>query len=165
MAEPGFSALQVVVVGIAATATLDLWTLLLRSLFGFPITDWGLVGRWFGYLPRGVFVHRPIADSSPIQFERRIGWTAHYTVGVLYALIYFCLLWAFSQQPSLLNAIAFGLLTIGAGWFILQPGLGLGMCSRFAPSPLRARSLTVIAHTVFGCAIYFSTRLFQIATH
>jgi hypothetical protein len=164
MGDLSFSALEILAVGIAATAALDLWALLLRCLFGFPIPDWGLVGRWFGYLPRGVFVHHPITDSPPIPFERRIGWIAHYAVGVLYALIYFLLLWIFSWQLSLLNAIAFGLFTVGAGWFILQPGLGLGVCSRLAPNPLRVRSLNIIAHTIFGCAIYFATRLIQLAT-
>lgn len=49
-------------IGIGATAVMDLWAAFLKRFFGVPALDYGLVGRWFGHLPRGRFVHDSIAQ-------------------------------------------------------------------------------------------------------
>ena len=71
--------------GNAATAVMDLWGILRQRLFGIALTNYGLVGRWLAYLPRGRFRHNPIAKSPPVQGEQSIGWVAHYLIGVGFA--------------------------------------------------------------------------------
>lgn len=145
--------------GVAATALLDLWALSLNRLFHCPATDWGLVGRWFSYLPRGRFCHNPISDTPAVSFERFTGWTGHYLVGVTYALLYMACLNALAQTPSLLSAVLFGVVTLLAPWLILQPGLGKGVFARATPNPALTRVMNLAAHTVFGLGLYLSWRL------
>src|SRR5687767_12452755 len=71
--------------GAGATAVMDLWTIARTRIFGVRPVDYGLVGRWLAYMPRGQFRHDPIAASPAVRGERLIGWTAHYLVGVAFA--------------------------------------------------------------------------------
>lgn len=59
--------------GVFATAAADLWQQALATWCDRPATDWGKVGRWVAWLPRGVFVHRPIAATRPVRGEEVIG--------------------------------------------------------------------------------------------
>ena len=52
--------------GVTATVAMDLWVAFLKYGLKLPVTDWAMVGRWFGHLPKGVFLHRPISASAPI---------------------------------------------------------------------------------------------------
>src|SRR5688500_20178900 len=73
------------VIGAGATAIMDAWTLLRRSLFGVPAPNYGWVGRWIAGMARGRFRHERIAATPPVRGERFIGWTAHILVGVTFA--------------------------------------------------------------------------------
>ena len=46
-----------VLIGVGATAVMDLWALLQRRLLGIPSLDFAMVGRWLGHLPRRVLAH------------------------------------------------------------------------------------------------------------
>jgi len=150
-----------VLLGAGATALLDLWALLLRRLFGLPIAPWHLVGRWFASMPKGQFVHRnSITNTAPIHNELAIGWAMHYVTGMVFAaalLIIWGVDWAHS--PSFLPALIVGLVTVGAGWFILQPGMGVGVACSKAPKPNLARFLNVVGHIVFAIGLYGSALL------
>lgn len=74
--------LRVVVIGVGATIVLDLWSACLKRFFRIPSANWAMVGRWFGHLPRGRFVHSKIADASPVRGELLLGWSVHYAIGV-----------------------------------------------------------------------------------
>jgi hypothetical protein len=145
------------VVGIAATATLDLWALLLNRLFGFGLPNWGMVGRWVAHIPRGRVVHGSIGDAAPVANEHAIGWVFHYAVGVIFALVTLLIggpQWV--QNPTLPLPLIVGLVTVGCGWFILQPGLGNGMAAWRKPDATRIRVLNVIGHIVFGVAMWLA---------
>jgi hypothetical protein len=145
-----------ILIGIGGTALLDLWALLLKALLGLPTPPWHLVGRWFARMPKGQFVHRKgIGSSPPVPNELAIGWFMHYTVGVLFAaalLFIWGVQWA--HAPTFLPALIVGLVTIGAGWFILQPGMGVGMACNKAPKPNVARLQNVVGHVVFAIGMY-----------
>jgi hypothetical protein len=148
---------QVIVIGVAATVAIDLWAMILRRVFNLPTTDWGMVGRWFAYLPRGQFVHSPISGSKPIKYEHLIGWLAHYAVGIIYAYSY--LIWVFyvlKDQPSFTSAVSFGVLTLVAPWLVLQPALGLGLFAKLANKPSTVRAINVSIHLIFGAVLYYS---------
>ena len=76
----------IVVIGVVATALMDLWLLLLLRL-GVPATGFGMVGRWVGHLARGRIAHAAITRAAPVRFELALGWGVHYTIGVGYAAL------------------------------------------------------------------------------
>ena len=43
----------ILLTGAGATAITDLWALIRRRIFGTPLPNLGLVGRWIAHMPRG----------------------------------------------------------------------------------------------------------------
>ena len=146
--------LQVILVGVIATIVLDLWALVVKHVFHGPTTNWAMVGRWVVHLGRGTVVHRSIGDSDPVANELAIGWTFHYLIGVVYSYMYAYVVTFTGVSLSLTSAITFGLVTVVAAWFMLQPGLGVGVLARLAPRPWLLRALNLTAHFFFGCGLY-----------
>ncbi len=147
--------LLILIMGIFATVTIDLWALLLKHGLKQQTTDWGMAGRWFANLPRGQFIHRPISKTAPVKHEQLIGWTVHYIVGVTYAAIYIEIVnVVLETEPTLTSASIFGIATVIAPWFIMQPGFGMGIMARLAPSPNIKRLMSLSVHFIFGIALY-----------
>ena len=93
-------------IGIGATVVIDLWAQLSKRFWGIPLPNWGMVGRWFGHLLGGRFVHEDIAKASLVRGEVAIGWTAHYAIGIVYATLLIAIKgpdWA--RHPTLLPAL------------------------------------------------------------
>jgi len=144
-------------IGAGATGFVDLWAMLQTRAFGAPAPNWALVGRWFGGFPQGRFMRENIAKAPAIPGELAIGWAAHYAIGIVYAalLLSICGLgWA--RQPTLLPALSFGVVTVAAPFFIMQPGLGMGIAAAKTPDPAASRLRSLLAHTVFGLGLYVS---------
>lgn len=144
---------QSVLVGIGATALLDLWTLARRAMTGTPVPDYGLVGRWFGYMARGRFRHEAIAATPAFPHEMAIGWTAHYVIGIAYAWILLALA---GPRPALWASLAFGVATVLAPFLLMQPGMGAGIAARRTPNPRVARLRSLNVHAVFGLSLYLA---------
>lgn len=144
-----------VIIGVGATAVTDVWGIVRKRLLGIPALDYGLVGRWLGWMPQGRFRHGSIAAATPIRHERVIGWGAHYVIGVVFAgmLLGACgLEWV--REPTIGPALLFGVATVAAPFLLMQPGTGLGVAARRAPRPRAARIQAVITHTLFGAGLY-----------
>jgi len=147
--------LQSVVAGIFATVVLDIWQRILFAASGIPPSNWGLIGRWFAYMPRGRLVHRPIAETPAVSGEATVGWTMHYLVGLAYGFAYLGLMvFVLDRPPSLLNGFAFGAASVVIPWFVMQPCLGAGMMARLAPSPWVPRLNALAAHVIYGLALF-----------
>ncbi|MGG2478089.1 DUF2938 family protein, partial [Rhizobium sp. BR5] len=56
--------------------------------------------------------------------------------------------------PSFIQPWIVGIITVGAGWFLLQPGLGIGWAASKTPNPNKVRVLNLVAHTVFALGMY-----------
>lgn len=150
---------RILFIGIGATAVLDLWLLLLRRM-GVPGLDFALLGRWVGHLRRGRFVHPAIARSEPIAGERAWGWLTHYLIGIAFAAALVGLLGrAWLDQPRLVPALAFGLCTVVAPLFVMQPAMGAGFAASRTAAPARNVLRSVANHAVFGLALYLASRL------
>lgn len=148
---------RAIVIGAGATLLLDLWAQLLNRLFGFGLPNWGMVGRWVAHLPAGQFVHDDIAKAAPVSGETAIGWVFHYAVGILFAAVTLFLggiAWA--KAPTLPLPMIVGLVTVGCGWFILQPALGAGIAAARKPDANRIRILNIVGHIVFGLGLWLS---------
>jgi hypothetical protein len=146
-------------VGIGATLVMDGWLMLLRWC-GIPVTNFAWLGRWVGHLFRGSLAHSAIARSAPVLGERVLGWLTHYLVGVAFAHLFVAIAGVgWLTSPSLSLALLFGLMTVVAPLFIIQPVMGAGFAGRHTPSPARnvVRSLT--NHVVFGLGLYLAAWL------
>ena len=144
-----------VIVGLGATACMDLWGLGRRRLLGTPLPNYRMVGRWFAHLLRGRFRHDSIATATPVRGETAIGWLAHYLVGVAFAgLLIGTQGIAWVLQPTLVPALLVGIVTVAAPMLILQPGMGAGVAARRTPRPNAARLQSLVNHAVFGAGLY-----------
>lgn len=146
-----------IVVGLGATLFMDLWALLLKRLFGIPPANYCLVGRWLAHMPEGTFRHANIAAAAPTRFECPVGWTAHYTLGAMYALVLVAFVsWSWLMRPTLLPALVFSLGSLLVPFLIMQPSFGLGVAASRASNPTQARLRSLMAHTAFGVGLYAS---------
>jgi hypothetical protein len=152
---PSLSAIaHIVLVGIGATALMDLWLLLLSRL-GVSTTGVAMVGRWVGHFARGQFAHAAIAKAVPIPFELGLGWLTHYLIGIAYAALLVTLEGtAWLEQPTVGPALVFGALTVAAPWFVMQPAMGAGFLALKTPTPLKNCLRNLTNHLVFGAGLY-----------
>lgn len=151
-----------IVIGVAASALMDLWSAALRRS-GVPTLDYRLLGRWIGYMPRGRVIHERIASSRPVPGERALGWLAHYTIGVTFALLLLAI-WgrAWLESPTIGPAIAIGLGTVVAPWFIMQPAMGAGIAAARSPDPAATRMRNLGTHAIYGLGLYAAAAVMSI---
>lgn len=146
-----------VIIGIGATLVMDAWGLVRKQLLGIPPADYALVGRWLGHMVHGRFRHERIAAASPIPAEALLGWSAHYLIGVVFALLLVAICGAeWVRQPTILPALAWGVATVSAPFLLMQPGMGAGVAASRTPRPNAARLQSLITHSVFGLGLYGS---------
>lgn len=143
------------VIGFGATVLMDLWAVLLWKGFGQGAPNWGPPGRWFWHLRRGKLFHDSIGDAEPFAQEQALGWVFHHAVGIIYGIVFALLvgpIWF--ETPYFLPAWIWGIVTVAGGWFVLQPGLGLGFAASKTPRPWKVRALNLAAHTVFAIGLW-----------
>lgn len=151
--------LRGIFIGAGATVVIDLWAALLRR-FGVPSLNFALLGRWVGHALRGQLMHESIAKASAVRRELLLGWLAHYTIGVSLATLFLAssdLDWA--RSPTLGRALLFGVGTVVAPLFILQPALGAGIASSKTPRPVFNTLKSLMTHTVFGVGLFVTALL------
>jgi hypothetical protein len=149
------SFISAILMGLGATLTFDLWGLFLKRAFQIQPSNICLVGRWLLYMPEGTFKHANIGASPRKNAECTIGWVAHYTIGITFAVIFVGLggnNWL--QHPTPIPAIVFGIVTVLAPFFIMQPLFGLGFAASKTSNPAQARLRSLMNHTAFGVGLY-----------
>jgi len=151
-----------VVVGFGATVLMDLWAILLWKAFGQSRPNWAPVGRWFWHLKNGVVFHDDIGKAEPYAHELALGWLSHYAVGILYGVILALIVGdGWFAAPTFLPAWILGIVTVGAGWFLLQPGLGIGVAASKLPNANKVRVLNLVSHTVFALGLFGTALLMR----
>ncbi|NOI67166.1 DUF2938 domain-containing protein [Vibrio sp. 99-8-1] len=147
--------LQTILVGIGATIIMDAWALLQKRLLGIPSLNYALVARWVVLIPRGKLIHRPIMATPPVKGEVFLGWSLHYLIGIVFALILVLLMGeAWLADPSMIVALNTGIVTLIFPFFIIQPCLGFGIAASKTPSPWKARGLSLLAHSFYGLGLF-----------
>jgi hypothetical protein len=147
--------LGAIAVGIGATLIMDLWSLLLKSAFSIPSLSYCLLGRWLRHMPGGTLRHASIAAAPQKRFECAVGWIAHYTIGVVFALGFVILASSdWLARPTLTPALVYGIGTVVFPFFIMQPSFGLGIAASRSPKPAQARLKSIVTHSVFGVGLY-----------
>jgi len=148
--------LRAILIGAGATVVMDVWAFVLRRL-GIPSLNFALLGRWIGHVPRGTWMHASIAKAAPVRRESLIGWAAHYSIGITFAVLLlaaFGLGWA--RSPSLFPALFIGIVSVVAPLFILQPAFGAGIASSKTPRPIFNSVKSLVTHVVFGSGLYLA---------
>lgn len=149
--------IDALLLGVGATAFMDLVALLQKRLLGIPSLNYAMVGRWLGHLPSGRFIHQPIGKSTPIPAESALGWFAHYLIGIAFAMMFLELVgpnWL--ARPTFMPALGFGVVTVLVPFLVLQPCLGAGIAARKTPQPNIARSRSLLAHSSFGLGLWIA---------
>ena len=146
---------DVLIVGVAATLTLDVVQQLMRLVLKWPITNWGIIGRWAAYLPEGRFVHKTIGKTPPVKNEMLLGWIVHYGVGIGYGAIYLFLVYVvFGTGPGFVPAMVFGIVSVSVTWFMMEPILGARVMGAGTPDPTVTRIHDFCSHLGFGLGLY-----------
>jgi hypothetical protein len=155
MSIEGSTIAAAIALGVGATLVMDLWNLFLKRAFGIPSLNYCMLGRWISHMPAGTLRHASIAAAPRKPLECSVGWIAHYTIGVVFGLVFVGLTsddWL--VRPTVLPALLFGIATIVFPLFILQPSLGLGVAASRAPRPAQARLKSLATHVAFGVGLY-----------
>lgn len=149
------SSISAILMGLGATLTFDLWAHFLKYAFKIPPSNICLVGRWLRYMPEGIFSHSTIVSAPRKGGECTVGWIAHYLIGVTFATAFVTLAGnGWLQHPTPIPAIAFGVVTVLAPLFVMQPLFGFGFAASKTPNPAQARIRSLMNHTAFGIGLY-----------
>ncbi|KVD44340.1 hypothetical protein WI84_32595 [Burkholderia ubonensis] len=152
--------LHLLLTGAGGTLVMDLWALFRRRAFGTPSLDYALVGRWLGHMASGRFRHASIVAAAPVRLERPLGWLAHYAIGIAFAGLPVALAGTqWISAPTLLPALAAGIGSVAAPFFVMQPAFGFGIAAARTPQPSVARRRSLVTHLSYGLGLYVAAQL------
>ncbi|QBD76888.1 DUF2938 domain-containing protein [Ktedonosporobacter rubrisoli] len=149
-------AARAALIGVGATAVMDLGAEVIRRTTGVPLLDYRLVARWIGHMPQGQFRHHNIAAVPPVPAERLLGRVAHYSIGIGFAGLLLACYPRWAERPTLGPAMFIGLGSVAAPFFLMQPAFGLGIAASKTPNPTVARFRSLRAHAIYGFGLYFT---------
>jgi hypothetical protein len=119
-----------------------------------------MLGRWALHMPEGRFMHESIGAASPKAHECTVGWTAHYSIGIVFAATFVLMVGnGWLERPTLLPALVFGFATVAVPFLTLQPAFGLGVAASRAEKPMAARMKSAATHLIFGAGLFASALL------
>ena len=150
-------ATRAVLLGLGATALLDLSLAALHRLGGPTPPDYSLVGRWFGHMSKGRLRHARISAAASVPHEGLLGWAVHYATGVAFAFALLAVSGpAWVLEPTPFPALTFGLATVLFPFLVMQPAMGNGVAASRAPDPAAARRRSLLTHLLFGLGLYLT---------
>lgn len=153
-------ALRASIIGIGGTVAMDAWAAMLQYLVRTPATNWAMVGRWLGHIPKGKFRHENMGAVAPIRGEALIGWIFHYGIGIAYGLLLVAVNGrGWLAEPTVIPAVLLSLVLLVAPYLVMMPGLGFGIAGSRTPKPNVTRLKSVLAHTMFGLGMYATALL------
>ena len=118
---------QALCLGVGATFIMDIW-LLIPKIFKIPTLNFAFLGRWVGWMFQGKLIHQTIAKSPQIKGEYLLGWIAHYSVGLIFAVSFLFIVGSdWLIHPQFYSALLFGVVTVLIPFFIMQPAIGSGL--------------------------------------
>ena len=157
------TALGTLFIGMGATLIMDASSFVQARVLGLASLDYGLVGRWLGYMLQGRFRHASIMAAPPVRNERLMGWVFHYITGVVFAMVLIGAKGpAWICDPSLAPALVVGLVSVIAPFFIMQPALGFGIAGSKTKAPWMVRRRSVSAHLTFGVGLFVAAWLLML---
>lgn len=149
--------------GLGATATMD--------LLGKGVRRWGLtagvdsrwIGRWLLWILRGRFLHSDITVASEQRHERRAAFLAHYAIGIVLAAVYLLGIRWFAISPSaLFVALGYGFATNVFAWFLMFPAMGFGILGLRAPRDRKLFLTSLVNHLFYGLGLWWTGALLPV---
>jgi hypothetical protein len=149
-----------IVVGIAATVTMDVLSSVARKT-GLVVGAKGQwVGRWYLGIARGRFVHLNIADAPERTGELRAAQVGHYVIGIVLAVFYVAgARWLGVSPDGFLVALGYGIATTVFPWLLVYPAFGFGPFGIKGPPELKLFSTSLVNHLFYGFGIWWSAKL------
>ena len=155
MNNPAAFLFSAILIGFGATLITDLWALFLIKVFKLAASNYCLLGRWLLTMLDGTLKHSNIGSAPQKNAECAVGWIAHYIIGVTFAFVFLALVGKkWFLQPTIVPAILFGVVTVFAPFFVMQPSFGYGFAASKTPNPKQARLRSLMNHTLFGIGLY-----------
>ena len=152
---------HIALIGIGATAILDLWLMALRRA-GVPTQPMAWIGRWVAHMAHGRFAHASIGQAPAVRGEALLGWLVHYAVGIAFAALLVVIAgpgWLLA--PSWEPAVGVGIATVLMPWFVMQPAMGAGVAASRTAAPFQNRLRNLANHFVFGVGLLVSALVLQ----
>ena len=161
----GHGLLLGVLTGLAATATMDIGSLI-GILLGVPgkgprLNGFDMIGRWIGYFFRGVFRHANIREEAALHGEVPFGIFCHYCIGTVLTLFYLEASKLLQIPTGVITALVFGVLTNIFPWFIMFPAQGYSWLGRRAPEGAHLTRTSFWNHLFFGVGIALWTAILK----
>ena len=143
-----------VVAGLLGTLVMDLLNNLVARTGMFLRIDVRMIGRMAVGWTRGRFRYRSPEEMEPVKAEGLYGFATHYLIGVGLA-VPFVLGWVglIGGTVSPAWALAYGMATTTASWFLVYPSMGLGAFGRRSPDGSRAVLTPLVNHFFYGVGL------------
>jgi hypothetical protein len=158
------SMLAGVLVGVAATVTMDVLASASRRVGVTAGAKGPWVGRWYLGIARGQFVHSNIATAPEQSGEKRAALAGHYVIGVALAVLYVSGAgWVGLSPSSFFVAVGYGLATCVFPWCLLFPAFGFGLFGREGPPELRLFTSSLLNHLFYGLGLWWTAKLLRLS--
>jgi hypothetical protein len=152
----------IAVAGAIACLAMDAWQQILMRVTGIPATNWALVGRWFVMGLKNKTMYQPTIDQAEsVSGELKLGWIVHYSVSMLYAIIYSLLMHVGAIEPTVADGFVFGAASVVVPWFYFMPCMGKGIMGKYTANPSKACLISLSSHLVYGTAMGTAFLLLQ----
>ena len=150
--------LKCIAIGIIATLTMDILSVVASRLHLTAPLSPSLTGRWFASGARG----RPLVSDNgkvpPFDREMAIAVPVHYSIGVALAFIYLWVSMAFGLSvKNPVTALGFALSTNVLPWLIMFPAMGYGWFGFRASPKVRLLWSSFVSHAFYGVGLWLGS--------
>ena len=143
-----------VVAGVLGTLAMDSLNLFFARTGMLLKIDVAMIGRMGVGWVHGRFRYGHPSEMEQVENEKFYGYVTHYTIGVALALPY-VLGWDLlvGGPASPLWALAYGVATTVASYFLVFPSMGFGVLGRRSPEGMRAPLSSLANHLFYGVGL------------
>jgi len=143
-----------VIAGVSGTLVMDLLNSLFARTGMLSKIDVGMIGRMAVGWTRGRFRYGHPGEMEQIANEMLYGYVTHYAIGVSLAIPY-VLGWDLlvGGPASPVWAIAYGVVTTVASFFLVLPSMGLGVFGWRSPEGIGLALSSLANHSFYGVGI------------
>ena len=143
-----------VVAGVLGTLVMDLMNLLFARTGMLSKIEVGMMGRMAVGWARGRFRYGHPSEMEQVANEMLYGYVTHHAIGLGFA-VPFVFGWdlLIGGPVTPVWALAYGVATTVASWFLVYPSMGLGACGRKSPDGIKAPLSSLANHVFYGVGL------------
>jgi hypothetical protein len=129
-----------IIAGVWGTVAMTVATLL-GPLMGLPPMD--VPGMLAGFMGRVL---------SPVFGAALVGWAAHFTIGITFALLYAFVFAERLPGPAIVRGALYGLVPWLAAQLVAMPVMGMGLFALMTGS-LMVAAASLLGHLIYGAVV------------